>query len=206
MQEFSEKHNKLFLRLNTPAKVQDFLNGIPTNFEKRGETCKSPLFVMQTNTAHCMEGAMLGAHILSLHGHKPLLLLLKGSKGDYDHIVVPFKVGKYWGALSKTNHAVLRYREPVYANVRELVMSYFHEYFKDNGVKTLVGYAGPLDLGKFGKKWLTSSDDLWHIDHSLDKIKLHSILPKGVRLRNADLIEREAGKITEWGKDGKRKK
>ena len=136
MLSFTKKEKDLLKKLNTPAKAQDFLNSFKFNFEEDGkQTLKSPVRVLREKKAHCLEGAILGAYILSLHGHKPLLLHLQTTKEDFDHIVAPFKEKKLWGALSKTNHGVLRYREPVYRNIHELVMSYFHEYFLDDGKK-----------------------------------------------------------------------
>jgi hypothetical protein len=199
--EFTKEDIKLFKKLNTPAKIQDFLNSIPINYEKNGvDTVKSPVRVMRVNSAHCIEGALLGAYILSLHGYKPLVLHLKASKKDLDHVIAPFKENGYWGALSKTNHAVLRYREPVYESIRELVMSYFHEYFIDDGLKTLREYSDPLDLSIFNKDWMLEEKDLWGIDEELDKIKHHNIAPKEnlSKFRKADDIEIEAGKIVEW--------
>src|SRR3989344_5716775 len=128
---------KLFKKLNTPAKIQDFLETIPFNFEKGGETCMSPRRVLKNNRAHCMEGAMLAAAILKFQGHAPLLIDLRAHKKDQDHAIAVFKINGKWGAISKTNHIVLRYREPVYDSVRQLVMSFFHEYFLDDGKKTL---------------------------------------------------------------------
>lgn len=199
---FIKEEKKLFAQLKTPALVQDYLNSIPFNFESDGvDTVKSPLRVLRENNAHCIEGAILGAYILSLHGHPPLLLHLEAKKNgavkDWDHVVAPFKKDGLWGALSKTNHAVLRYREPVYKNIRELVMSYFHEYFTDDGRKTLRRYSAPLNLTVFEDTWPKETDDLWGIDEELDKIKHFDILPKQAirNLRLADAIEREAGKI-----------
>lgn len=203
MQAFTKKEIALLKKLNTPAKVQDFLNAIPINFEKdKKDTIKSPLIVLRANNAHCIEGAIMGAYILSLHGHKPLVLHLETVKSDFDHVIAPFKQGGLWGALSKTNHAVLRYREPVYKDIHELVMSYFHEYFTDDGKKTLRRYSKPLNLNIFGKDWITSNEDLWGIDEELDKIKHYDIAPKNIfkKLRLADKSEREAGKIVEWRK------
>lgn len=202
MQDFAKKERDLIRKLNTPAKVQDFLDGLRFNFERGGETLKSPLFSLRIQEAHCLEGALLGAYILSQHGFTPYLMHLKATKGDYDHVVTPFKVRGFWGALSKTNHAVLRYREPVYRNIRELAMSYFHEYFLDNGQKTLREYSAPLNLNRFGKNWPTHGQDLWAIDKALDKIKHFSILQKTAikNLRKADKIEIQAGKITEYKK------
>src|SRR5688572_9105930 len=107
MQDFTKREKILFKKLNTPAKVQDFLNKLRFNFEEKGETLTSPLFALRTGKAHCLEGALLGAYILSLHGFTPYLMHLKSIKADYDHVIAPFKTSGLWGALSKTNHAVL---------------------------------------------------------------------------------------------------
>ena len=202
MFDFSSKEKKLLKSLNTPAKVQDFLNTLRFNFEEKGETLRSPLFSLRRGSAHCFEGALLGAYILSLQGFTPYILHLKATKGDYDHVIAPFRVGGLWGALSKTNHAVLRYREPVYNNIHELVLSYFHEYFLDNGQKTLRQYSKPLDLNIFEEGWEREDGDLWGIDEELDKIKHYDILPRGTlgKLRKADKIEIKAGKIVEFKK------
>lgn len=190
-------------KLNTPAKVQDFLNGLKFNFEEKGETLKSPLLTLRMRSAHCFEGALLGAYILSRYCHlgfPPLILHLKSAKEDYDHVIAPFKVSGLWGALSKTNHAVLRYREPIYKNIRELVISYFHEYFLNNGRKTLRQYSKPLNLNIFGRNWMLEEKDLWYIDKKLDKIKHYNVLTqKSIKnLRKADEVEIKTGKIVEY--------
>jgi hypothetical protein len=202
MLSFTKKEKSLLKKLNTPAKVQDFLNSLRFNFEEKGETLVSPVLTLRAGKAHCFEGALLGAYLLSLHGYKPLIMHLKTTKEDFDHVVALFQKDGYWGALSKTNHAVLRYREPVYKNIRELAMSYFHEYFLDNGVKTLRQYSAPLDLNVFEKNWTMEDGDLWGIDEELDKIKHYDIAPKKAlkNLRRAEKIEIEAGKIVEYKK------
>lgn len=202
MLSFTFKEKKLLEKLNSPAKVQDFLNKLKFNFEKKGETLRSPLFALKAREAHCLEGAMLGAYILSLHSFTPYLMHLKTIKEDYDHVIAPFKVGGFWGALSKTNHAVLRYREPVYKNIRELAMSYFHEYFLNNGKKTLRQYSALKNLNTLKKNWETSEDDLWFVDKALDKVKHYNIVfPKTLKnMRKADGIEIKAGKIVEYKK------
>jgi hypothetical protein len=202
MLSFTKKEIDLIKKLNTPAKVQDFLNKIPFNFEQKGETLKSPIMALRAHNAHCMEGAILGAYILSTHGFQPLILHLEATKEDYDHIIAPFKINGLWGAISKTNHAVLRYREPIYKSIRELVMSYFHEYFLDSGIKTLRRYSEPLNLKVFEDSWELEDCDLWGIDEELDKIKHYDILSKlHIKdLRKADKIEIKAGKIVEFKK------
>lgn len=198
MPEFTKKETALLKSLDTPAKTQDFLNTIRFNFEEKGETVKSPIRTLRERKGHCLEGALLGAYILSLHGFPPLLLHLKTAKNDFDHVVAPFKTRGRWGALSKTNHSVLRYRDPVYKNIRELTMSYFHEYFTDDGKKNLRQYSRPLNLESFGKDWIYSEKDLWNIDRKLDKIRHYAALPTKIELRSADPIERLAGKIQEY--------
>jgi hypothetical protein len=198
---FTAKELVIFKRLNTPERIQDFLNRIPFNFERNGETLMSPRRVLRERKAHCLEGALLAGVAFWMHGEKPLLLDLKTTKDDSEHVVALFRRFGAWGAVSKTNHAVLRYREPVYASIRELVMSYFHEYFLDNGKKTLRSYSDPFDLSKLrNMDWLTGEKDLWYISKAIDKIPHHDILnKKQIRaLRLAEKIEREAGKIVEW--------
>ncbi len=201
MNEFNKKELRILNKLSTPQKIQDFLNRIPVNFEEHCETCFSPRMVLKYNKAHCMEGAMLAAAALRVHGYKPLVVDLTTSKEDYDHVVAVFKQNNHWGAISKTNHAVLRYREPVYKTIRELVMSYFHEYFLDNGKKTLRSYSLPVDLSRFDKKeWMTSEEDVWYVPEYLEKISHKKILPKKIKLRKADKIEITAGKLFEHAK------
>ncbi len=204
MLAFTKKEKMLIKKLNTPTKVQDFLNAIPFNFEKNGETVKSPIMVLRKKNAHCMEGALLGAYLLSLQGQVPYVLCLKvvEGKGDNHHVIAPFKIGGLWGALSKTNHAVLRYREPVYKNIRELCMSYFHEYFLNNGHKTLRSYSSLLNMNRLGTGWVIDEKDLWHVDTRLDHVKYYDIVPQSYikHLRKADNIEIKAGKIVEYKK------
>ena len=112
----------IFKKLNTPRKIQDFLERMPINFDKGADTLMSPRRLLRVGKAHCIEGALFAAAALWFHGHKPLLLDLQATDDDYDHVVALFRHNGYWGAISKTNHAVLRYREPVYRGIRELAL------------------------------------------------------------------------------------
>lgn len=187
------KELSLFKRLDTPRKLQDFLNKLPQNFEQSGETCMSPRKLIRENTAHCIEGALFAASVLWYHGRRPLVMHLLTKDHDYDHVIAIFKEKGYWGAISKTNHAVLRYRDPVYKTPRELAMSYFNEYFLDKtGEKTMLGYTMPIDLKKrFGNDWMTSEKDLWNINDKLFHYPHKPIAPKPIMkdLRPADKIE-----------------
>ncbi|HTE44291.1 MAG TPA: hypothetical protein VK636_03515 [Gemmatimonadaceae bacterium] len=186
--------------LNTPRKIQDFLNEIPINKETAGETCTSPLVTLRRNTAHCMEGALLAALALSMHGHRPLILDLKTTANDVDHLVALFKTNGLWGGITKTNHAVLRYREPIYRDVRELAVSFFHEYFLNDGRKTLRKYSAPFDLDKWKGDWVSSGEDLWDLQNAIDDSPHHALLNRRqiAGLRRADVIERRAGELEEW--------
>lgn len=186
--------------LSTPEKIQNYLDSIPFNFETSGQTCMSPLMVLANKRAHCIEGAMLAATALMMQGEKPLIVSLKVKDSDYDHVVTLYKKNGFWGAISKTNHAVLRFRDPIYRTVRELALSYFHEYFlTSTGEKTLLGYSNPINLRRFGTKWMTSTEDLWSIARTIFYSKHISIIPaKNKRyIRNASTTEMKAASIPE---------
>lgn len=182
----------------TPEKIQDLLDSFPINHEKCAETCRSPKSVLEHNEAHCLEGALLAAAALWQIGERPLLLNLKVGRGDWDHAVALFKRNGLWGAISKTNHATLRYRDPVYKNVRELAMSYFHEYNLDSGRKTMIGYSRPFSLARFGKDWINADEDLWNIADALRDSPHTLVIPKGLKLRPTSLLERKMSVMVEW--------
>lgn len=194
----TKKEFAILRQMNTPVKVQEFLDSTATNRERNGETCMSPRRVLQENKAHCIEGVMLACAAFMLAGRKPLVLNLKVAKNDNDHVVALFKENGYWGAVSKTNHSVLRYRDPVYKTVRELAMSYFHEYFlTDNGKKTMLGYSRPINLKRFGTSWITEEKDLWEIAEYIYDSYHHSAVPEKNKnlLRNASPLEQRAASI-----------
>ena len=199
----NKREVKVLKSLNTPGKIQDFLNKIPINFEEKGDTCMSPRMVLKNRKAHCIEGAMLAAAALRVNGEKPLVVDMTATKKDFDHVICVFKKDGKWGAIGKTNHAVLRYREPIYKSIRELVMSFFHEYFDDDGKKNLRSYSAPVDLSRFDYlNWMASEEDIWYIPDYLEKVKHFPILTRSqiAGLRKADKVELDAGDIVEWKK------
>jgi hypothetical protein len=186
-------------RLSTPEKIQDFLNALPSNFEIGGETCMSVREVLRRRRAHCIEGAMLAACALWVHGEPPLLLDLRAVR-DYDHVVALFRRGGGWGAISKTNPSVLRWRDPVYRSLRELAMSYLHEYANGRGQKTLRSYAGPFDLRRFEPKlWVTNGRNCWDVAETLDEMRHTPLVTtrQSRMLRLRDTMERKAGALLE---------
>jgi hypothetical protein len=194
---FTREETRIFRSLSSPKKIQDFLNTLRSHPKQNRDTCWSPRRVLQKRMAHCMEGAMLSATILRFHGQKPLVLDLTSATEDEDHVIAPFRQHDHWGALSKTDYAVLRYREPIYRTLRELILSYFHEYFlQKNGKKTLRSYSRPINLSRFDHlDWMTSDEEVWEIPNELCDVKHFPILTRTQRatLRRADPIEIKAG-------------
>lgn len=190
--------------LSTPIKIQDSLDALPMNFEKEGDTHHSPRAVLRARKAHCIEGAMLAATALWISGEPPLIMNLSArlGRGDVDHVIALYKRGGYWGAVSKTNHAVLRFRDPIYRTLRELALSYFNEWFLiPSGEKTLECYSKPLDLSKrFGTKWITKESNLWEVADALGVAPHYDLVPKGNwrYVRPADAMEIQAGSFPEW--------
>ena len=194
-------------RLSTPQKIQDYLEALPTNFELKGETYRSPRRVLRDRTAHCFEGALLAAAAIAFHGGPPLIMDFRSLPDQDDHVVAPFKIKGLWGAISKTNHSVLRYRDPVYRDVRELAMSYFHEFYEKDRRKSLLEYSAPFNLSRYPlRRWLTADEELYWLTKALDKTRHYRTVPKRSRryLRLVAPVELRAMTVIEWNKRGKR--
>jgi hypothetical protein len=186
-------------RLDTPQKIQAFLTLTPSNFEPNGDTVLSVREVLRQRRAHCIEGAMLAACALWIHGEPPLLFDLEAVH-DYDHVVSLFRRGDRWGAISKTNHIALRYRDPVYRTLRELAMSYFHEYANLRGQKTLRRYSRAFDLRDVDPKlWVTNGENCWEVAERLDEIRHYPVIHARQEryLRTRDRMERRVHKLSE---------
>jgi hypothetical protein len=165
---WSRDESAVLKKLDSPYKIQCFLDGCEYNSTP---ATRSPRYILKNKSAHCLEGAMFAAACLEQIGFLPLVVDMQAYDDD-DHIIAVFKQGIYWGAVAKSNFTTLRYREPVYRSLRELVMSYFDFYFNTSGVKSLRGYSLPHNLQKFDKmKWRTTENDLEDIGYYLDKVK-----------------------------------
>jgi hypothetical protein len=169
-------------RFKKPYNIQLYLNDIQYNPNPR---TNSPLLVAQNKAANCFEGALFAAAALRTMGHKPLIVDMIADNDD-DHVIALFRQNDCYGAIAKSNTTVLRFREPVYRSLRELVMSYFEMYFNTIGEKTLRSYSNPVNLSKYDKvNWMTTSENLDFIGDSLYTIKHHKILtPKMLRSLN----------------------
>jgi hypothetical protein len=168
---FNAAERAVFRRLSSPEKIQRFLDDLAYNKEPDGPTCRSPRRVLRDRTGQCMEGALFGAATLRMLGHPPLLLDLEAVRDD-DHVLAIFRQRGCWGALAKSNYSGLRYREPVYRTLRELVMSYFEHYYNLRREKTLRNYSRPVNLRRFDKiAWMTAEEDVWPVPEYLCTIR-----------------------------------
>ena len=159
---------RLLARLKTPPAIQQWLGDLEYDADYRA---RSPRRVMRERKAACFDGAMFAAAALRELGHRPRLVDLRAWNDD-DHVLAVFTLDGRWGAVAKSNTTVLRYREPVYRSLRELVMSYFEVYFNTAGQKTLRSYSRPLDLATLdGRRWQTDEDDLNWIGDHLDALQ-----------------------------------
>ena len=195
----SRSEEALLLRLNTPEKIQDYVTAVPNNAEPEGDTCLSVTEVLRQQRAHCIEGAFLAACGLWIHGQPPLLMDFRASKDD-DHVVALFRHRRYWGAISKSNHVWLRWRDPIYRTLRELAMSYFHEYVT-KGRKTLRSYSASFDLRRQDPAlWVTNPDSCWEVATALDNSRHYALITplQARRLRPLDKMENRADRLLEY--------
>jgi hypothetical protein len=146
---FTPRESATFRRLNTPQKIQRYLDvEVSYDNEAGGARCRSPRLVLRDRVAHCMSGALFAAAALRTLGHPPLLLDLEAVRDD-DHVLAVYRVRGCWGAIAKSNYSGLRFREPVYRSLRELAISYFEHYYNLRGEKTLRRYSRPVNLVRF---------------------------------------------------------
>ncbi|HVR88712.1 MAG TPA: hypothetical protein VHG53_04105 [Candidatus Limnocylindria bacterium] len=154
---------RAFRGLDTPMKVQRFLDGLDYNLEPGGATCRSPRRVFRDRTAHCAEGALFAAAAFRIHERPPLIVDLEAERDD-DHVLAVYRDRGLWGAVGISKFAGLRFRVPLYRTIRELVLSYFEDYYNYAGERTLRRYSRPVSLAQFDRiGWMTAETDLWPV-------------------------------------------
>jgi len=164
-------------RLGTPRRIQSFLDGVSINHEVGGETILSVQQVMIQRRAHCIEAAFVAACALWIHGKPPLVMHLDCDASDDPHVVAVFKRNGCWGAISKSRGLGLRYRDPVYRGLRELAMSYFHEYTDKGGRRTLRSYSVAFDMRRVEPvSWVTSTQPCEEAQDRLGRLRHYSLL------------------------------
>jgi hypothetical protein len=180
---------RIFGRLTTPARLQSFLDDLPYRSEN---TYRSPLSVLRARRGHCFDGAVLAAAALWRMGHPPRILELLPNRRDDDHIVAVYRRDGCWGAVAHSNFAGLRYREPVYRTLRELVMSYFEGFYNLRREKTLRGYTAPVGLSRFDShRWMTRDETMEEIAKRLDQVPRRCVLTGGM-IRSLAPVDRRA--------------
>lgn len=200
--------HRIFARLDTPQKIQDFLDRLPANFSLEGDTAMSPRRVLNAQMAHCAEAAIFAAAVLAYHGRPPLLMDIRALPSDQDHIIALFQERGLWGAISKTNHAILRWRDPIYLSARELAMTYAHEYCLPGGKKSMLSFSKPFSLGRFApKSWVIALEDLDWLLVELDTSPHLPIAPRHAMLkrRRSSRVEILSQEVVEWPDPRKKK-
>ena len=171
-------------RLRTPRQIQHFLEHISVNHEVGGETLLSAQQVLIQRRAHCIEAAFVAACALWIQGRPPLVMHLDCDQSDYPHVVTLFRQNGVWGAISKSREEGLGYRDPVYRSLRELTMSFFHEYTNKRGRRTLRRYSVAFDMRRLEPGlWVTSNKSC---EEAHDRL---------VRLRHYALLSRQQEKL-----------
>lgn len=173
-QKLSRSERLILSDLTTPHKIQEFLDGIPYSTDP---VYRCPLRVLQDRVAHCFDGALFAAALMRRIGHPPMITDMLPNNRDDDHLLALFRIEEHWGAVAKSNFTGLRYREPIYRSLRELIMSYFEQYYNVAGEKTLRGYTAPLDLTLFDSEdWMISDACLEQIAQRTDEIRRFALL------------------------------
>jgi len=186
--------------LKTPSRIQDFVSSLRWNAETAGPTARSVAEVLRHREAHCVEGAFVAAAALWLAGEPPLVMDMGAARGDVDHVVALFRRGRSWGAISKSNSPLLRYRDPIYRSLRELCLSYFPQYVKKRR-KTLRTYSVAIDLRRYDPAlWVTHRGFCHEVVDALTGARHFSLLPPGAEkhLRPIDEIEARSNLLKEY--------
>jgi hypothetical protein len=188
-QSLTDPEKAIMAKLTDPNKIQLFLDELIYSADP---FYRCPLQVLQDKTAHCFDGALFAAAALRKIGYPPLILDMIPNQRDDDHLLALYKQDGHWGAIAKSNFVGLRFREPVYRNLRELVMSYFEQYYNVEREKTLRRYTVPLKLERFDKfNWMTMPDHLEKIADKLDQIRRFDLL-SGKMVKRLSLLDQRS--------------
>lgn len=180
------------VKLDSPLAIQSFLDAVPYSADP---IYRCPRSVLRDRKAHCYDGALLAAAALRHHGQAPVILNLRAVRDD-DHVITLYRAHGRLGAIAKSNVVGLRFREPIFRNVRELVLSYFEAYYNLEKEKTLRAYSVPVDLSRFDAlEWWFRDEAMDPIAEALDAARHTPIAPMPVVLGYAPVDARsfEAG-------------
>jgi hypothetical protein len=151
-------------RHRTPLSVQRWLNALPYNTERGGETLRSFRGVVRTGTAHCLEAAIAAAVILEQYRYPPLVLSFE-SIDLLDHVIFAYRAATGWGSIARSRDPGLHGRKPVFATPRALALSYYDPYIDFEG--RIKAYA-VVDLRELGAyDWRLSPKNVWKVEQLL---------------------------------------
>ncbi|HEX8029667.1 MAG TPA: hypothetical protein VF491_14435 [Vicinamibacterales bacterium] len=162
---FTRAERALIARLNTPTKVQRWLNSLPYNTEKGGETLRGFRPVARLKTAHCLEAALFGAVVMEQHGYPPLLMSLE-SQDWLDHVIFIYRHPTGWGSVARSRDPGLHGRKPLFRSPRALAMSYYDGYVDYTGRVKGFGVANLVDALP-GYDWRLATTNLWKVEQML---------------------------------------
>lgn len=172
------KERSLLGRLTTPAAIQAYLDRLPYS---PGRQYRSPLSVVRDRTAHCYDGAVFAAAALNLLGNPPMIVNMFSTSRDDEHLVALYRRFGAWGAVGKSNFVGLRFREPVHRTLRELMLSYFEQYYNVAREKTFRSYTRPLHLTGFDSlSWMTDDRIMEQIAGRLSGMHRYPVLTRGM--------------------------
>jgi hypothetical protein len=177
---FTAAERRVIDRLRTPLAVQRWLNALPYNNEKGGETLRSFRGVVRRGTAHCLEAALSAAVIMEQHRYPPLVLSFE-SIDLLDHVIFVYRTATGWGSVARSRDPGLHGRRPVFATPRALALSYWDEYIDFTG--RVKGYA-VVDLRVLGDyDWRLSETNVWKVERMLLEWPHRKIAPAPARER-----------------------
>jgi hypothetical protein len=196
LQHLNEKQQQTITGFKSPYDIQTYLNQTPYSPENDN---RCPMRVMQDRKAHCLDGALFAAAAFRLQGFPPIVIDLFPDPGkDDDHVLAIYHQNGRFGAVAKSNYTGLRYREPVYRTLRELVMSYFEDFFNIHGEKTLRYYTTPLDLSTLdASHWMWEDSGANLIEEKLKHIRRYPVIDKSLSasLSSKDSLGMDAGML-----------
>ncbi len=161
---FTAAERRVVARLRTPGAVQHWLNDLPYNTEKGGETLRSFRGVVRRGTAHCLEAALAAAVILEQHRYPPLVLSFE-SIDLLDHVIFIYRGADGWGSVARSRDPGLHGRKPVFATPRALAVSYFEGYIDFTGRIKAYGVADLRTLDPYD--WRLSAKNVWKVEQFL---------------------------------------
>ena len=213
---FDDDELIVFAALDTPAKVQEFLNTqIYYNNDhasvEQDETAYGPRGVLRTAHAHCFEGAVFAFVVDFLHEHHPRWGLLEASQdSEHNLVLLQDPATGLWGCNAHSAEYRLDGRPIEYPTLRALAESYHPYYFSDRTRVatdyTVVGYSEPFDfIAKFGYKWMGTHEMLWDIYYTYidDTITFHYLFDDSGEAHPYPLIRALKEQWIEIGAQGK---